>query len=268
MNTDVESGEFVRRRGCDLGEGQKILGKGERIRAATACFACVAGFGEGCGRRRSARGDRFDWRRTGETRRTTSTRARFTRAIRSFCTSLLQRCGAVVTSTRHCRDNERFVAQGISSGSQKRNSDRHGRRFSRRTRSGPIGLEALGAKIDIWRVAIKPGKPFLFGRLGECAVFGLPGNPVSAFVTFLQFVRPAILKMMGARNLDLPQSAGEIGCRSDKRRRSRSLFPRQVRIGKFCAGRPPGIARAFWLESIECAASAGDWRIAPARRNG
>ncbi len=59
-------------------------------------------------------------------------------------------------------------------------------------------LQSLGGEIDLWRVAIKPGKPFLFGRLGDCAVFGLPGNPVSAFVTFLQFVRPAILKMMGA----------------------------------------------------------------------
>src|SRR5207249_11506936 len=66
-------------------------------------------------------------------------------------------------------------------------------------------LRSLGAKIDIWRVAIKPGKPFVFGRIGECAVFGLPGNPVSAFVTFLQFVRPAILKMMSATNLDLPK---------------------------------------------------------------
>jgi molybdopterin molybdotransferase len=66
-------------------------------------------------------------------------------------------------------------------------------------------LRRLGAKIDIWRVAIKPGKPFLFGRVDECAVFGLPGNPVSAFVTFLQFVRPAILKMMGANDLDLPK---------------------------------------------------------------
>ena len=39
----------------------------------------------------------------------------------------------------------------------------------------------------------------------NCLIFGLPGNPVSAFVTFLQFVRPAILRMMGATNLDLPQ---------------------------------------------------------------
>jgi molybdopterin molybdotransferase len=66
-------------------------------------------------------------------------------------------------------------------------------------------LHHLGAQIDIWRVAIKPGKPFLFAKIGTCTVFGLPGNPVSAFVTFLQFVWPAILKMMGATNLNLPQ---------------------------------------------------------------
>jgi molybdopterin molybdotransferase len=66
-------------------------------------------------------------------------------------------------------------------------------------------MRDLGAKIDIWRVAIKPGKPFLFGRLANCFVFGLPGNPVSAFVTSLQFVRPAVLKMMGAADLDLPK---------------------------------------------------------------
>ena len=61
-------------------------------------------------------------------------------------------------------------------------------------------LKELGAEIDLWRVAIKPGKPFLFGRYANCAIFGLPGNPVSAFVTFLVFVRPAVLKMMGAND--------------------------------------------------------------------
>jgi molybdopterin molybdotransferase len=94
-------------------------------------------------------------------------------------------------------------------------------------------LREVGAEIEIWRVAIKPGKPFLFGHIkqsepspqsspsgrkrrtrsagegsvpaSECLVFGLPGNPVSAFVTFLQFVRPAILKMMGATSLNLPE---------------------------------------------------------------
>jgi molybdopterin molybdotransferase len=55
---------------------------------------------------------------------------------------------------------------------------------------------------------VKPGKPFLFGRAGACSIFGLPGNPVSAFVTFLIFVRPAILRLMGAREdeLSLPKT--------------------------------------------------------------
>ena len=74
-------------------------------------------------------------------------------------------------------------------------------------------LKEIGADIDLWRVAIKPGKPFLFGRRKQCAIFGLPGNPVSSFVTFLVFVRPAILKMMGANDaaLSLDQSRARLG---------------------------------------------------------
>jgi molybdopterin molybdotransferase len=69
-------------------------------------------------------------------------------------------------------------------------------------------LKAIGAETDLWRVSVKPGKPFLFGRARQCAIFGLPGNPVSAFVTFLLFVRPALLRMMGARGdaLRLPRT--------------------------------------------------------------
>ncbi|HCV43104.1 MAG TPA: molybdopterin molybdenumtransferase MoeA, partial [Bacteroidetes bacterium] len=48
-----------------------------------------------------------------------------------------------------------------------------------------------------WKVNIKPGKPLLFGKWRKVLVFGLPGNPVSTSVTFLQFVRPALLKMCG-----------------------------------------------------------------------
>ena len=60
-------------------------------------------------------------------------------------------------------------------------------------------LAAAGVRLDLWRVAVQPGKPFLYGRVPSGAhVFGLPGNPVSAFVTFLLFVRPALLKLMGA----------------------------------------------------------------------
>ena len=65
-------------------------------------------------------------------------------------------------------------------------------------------FESLGGTVDFWQVAMKPGKPFVFGKLGKKFLFGLPGNPVSAFVTFLFLVRPAILRMQGASDLSLP----------------------------------------------------------------
>ncbi len=63
-------------------------------------------------------------------------------------------------------------------------------------------LESLG-RLELWRVAMKPGKPLAFGGIGETLFFGLPGNPVSAMVTFELFVRPALWKLMGRAESDL-----------------------------------------------------------------
>lgn len=60
-------------------------------------------------------------------------------------------------------------------------------------------LEALGAAIDFWKIAMRPGKPLMAGRLGSAVMLGLPGNPVSAFVTALLFARPLIAHLGGAR---------------------------------------------------------------------
>lgn len=57
-------------------------------------------------------------------------------------------------------------------------------------------VDALG-HLDLWRIAIKPGKPLAFGRIGTTPFIGLPGNPISALVTFLIFVRPFILRTQG-----------------------------------------------------------------------
>ena len=62
-------------------------------------------------------------------------------------------------------------------------------------------LEELG-EINFWRMAMKPGKPLAFGKLGDAVFFGLPGNPVSAIVTFYQFVLPAIRRMSGGQPPD------------------------------------------------------------------
>ena len=68
----------------------------------------------------------------------------------------------------------------------------------------------LGGSQEFWKVAIKPGKPFIFGTLAGKFLFGLPGNPVSAFVTFLLLVRPALLRWQGAAHLGLPVHPGTL----------------------------------------------------------
>ena len=69
-------------------------------------------------------------------------------------------------------------------------------------------FEELGGHLQFWKVAIKPGRPFVFGRHQDKFLFGLPGNPVSAFVTFLLLVRPALLHWQGAAQVGLPVSFG------------------------------------------------------------
>lgn len=59
-------------------------------------------------------------------------------------------------------------------------------------------LEAAGGSLDFWRVALRPGKPMMAGRLGSATILGLPGNPVSAFVTAVLFARPLIAHLAGA----------------------------------------------------------------------
>jgi molybdopterin molybdotransferase len=203
VNVDVGPGEFVRRRGCDLAEGEKILAKGERIRGAAIALLASQGLtdvavGNEVHAAIISTGDELV--KPGEK----IAPGQIYESNSVLLDALLQRSGAVVKLVEHCRDKRESLIDAI-----KRGTKNHILIISGGVSVGKHdlvkdALHELGAKIDVWRVAIKPGKPFLFGQLHECAVFGLPGNPVSAFVTFLQFVRPAILKMTGATNLDLP----------------------------------------------------------------
>lgn len=62
-------------------------------------------------------------------------------------------------------------------------------------------LKEMGSSMIFWKVAMKPGKPLAFGVIGGKPAFGLPGNPISSMVAFEQFVRPALLKMAGRRDI-------------------------------------------------------------------
>jgi molybdopterin molybdotransferase len=65
-------------------------------------------------------------------------------------------------------------------------------------------LKDLGMEMVFWKVAMRPGQPLAFGTIGGKPVFGLPGNPVSSMISFEQFVRPSLLKMMGYRQIFRP----------------------------------------------------------------
>jgi molybdopterin molybdotransferase len=98
-------------------------------------------------------------------------------------------------------------------------------------------LLALGACFLFTKVAIKPGAPLVFGRLGNALVFGLPGNPVSAQVTFELFVRPALLKLQGARVLCRPRVTVELLSPVKNRSGRKSHLPVRLRWqdGRFVA---------------------------------
>src|SRR5436190_1916173 len=209
VNVDVEPGEFIRRRGCDLAQGQRILGRGERIRPATIALLASQGFADltvgdqvnvaivSTGDEVVAPGSKLD-------------QGQIYDSNSILLQALAQQCGASVKSAELCPDQRERLIQAIQRGIKSHILVIAGGVSVGEHDLVQAAIRTLGAKIDIWRVAIKPGKPFLFGQASGCAVFGLPGNPVSAFVTFLQFVRPATLKMKGANNLDLPKTSARL----------------------------------------------------------
>ena len=197
-----ERGEFIRRQGSDLAEGQKILARGELVAAQTIALLAAQGIAE----IEVGGVPRVAIISTGDELVRPDERPKPGQIFESnaiMLHALALGAGTKVTLVEHCPDD---LAQLTS-------VFRRGLEGDALVISGGVSvgdldlvkpaLRALGAEIDLWRVAIKPGKPFLFGRAGRCCIFGLPGNPVSAFVTFLKFVRPALLKMRGAADGDL-----------------------------------------------------------------
>ncbi|HET8540165.1 MAG TPA: gephyrin-like molybdotransferase Glp [Anaeromyxobacter sp.] len=79
-------------------------------------------------------------------------------------------------------------------------------------------LARAGARLDFWRVAMRPGKPFTFGRWGRMPVFGLPGNPASALVNFELFVRPALRALAGLAGSGRLRTAARLASAQEKPR--------------------------------------------------
>ena len=237
INEKVAPGEFIRRRGSDLSEGQRILSAGEKIRPQTQALLASQGFAEidVGGEVRAAivtTGDELiqpgGTLGAGQIYESNSILVR----------ALSEKFGVVIDAVEHCPDEAPSIEAALRRGLKNDvlvivGGVSVGARDLVRS-----ALNSVGAQTDLWRVSVKPGKPFLFGRAGQCAIFGLPGNPVSAFVTFLLFVRPALLRMMGAAGdaLLLAKSEAQL-TEAVQNRSDRPHYVRgRVVHGKFTAG--------------------------------
>ncbi len=209
LREDVAAGEFIRRAGGDLARGQRILAPGERLTPGRLGLLASQGLATVAVRRRPrvailATGDEL--RPPGEPLGP----GEIYESNGVLLAALASALGAAVTILERARDDRDdldakiaaglrahdalVVAGGVSVGERDFVKER---------------LAAAGVSLDLWRVRVQPGKPFLYGHAGGergTHVFGLPGNPVSSFVTFLLFVRPALLRMAGApdETLGLP----------------------------------------------------------------
>jgi len=205
----VAPGEFVRKAGGDLAIGQQILRRGDRLSPVT--LPLLASQGIECIDVHEI--PRVAIVTTGDELVEPGTELRPGELFETngvMLAGLVEAVGARVTMKCHCRDDFEEISAILR---QATDSDvviisggvSVGERDLVRE-----ALRKVGALINLWRVAVKPGKPFLFGMRERCAIFGLPGNPVSSFVTFLIFVRPALLRMMGAKDPRMARSTAHL----------------------------------------------------------
>ncbi len=97
-------------------------------------------------------------------------------------------------------------------------------------------LARLG-EVRFWRIAIRPGRPLAFGRVGDALFFGLPGNPVAVMVTFYQFVQPALMRMMGCNEAHANPTL-RVTCQSPLRKKPGRVEVYRAILSRDADGRP------------------------------
>lgn len=224
-------GQHIRRAGEDVQRGAVVLSRGHRMDSAAQGMAASIGRAAVDVARRPrvalfSTGDELVMPGTVPPEQMAP--GAIYNSNRFFLRSLLQRLGCEVTDMGVVPDRRdatidalRDAARGndliVTSGGVSVGEEDHVK----------PAVQSLGS-LDLWQLAIKPGKPFAYGRVrrdggagGEAHFIGLPGNPVSSFVTFLLLVRPFVLKLQGASRLDWVSTAARADFswpKADKRR--------------------------------------------------
>nr|WP_205964564.1 gephyrin-like molybdotransferase Glp [Ramlibacter agri] len=218
------AGEWIRRSGEDITRGSTVLARGLRIGPAAQGLAASIGRD----RIRVARRPRVALFSTGDELvmpGAVAPEAMKPGAIynsnRFFLRSLLLRLGCEVRDLGIVPDQRAATLQALQDAAQDNDLilTSGGVSVGEEDHIKPA-VQQLGT-LDLWQIAMKPGKPFAYGRIGDAHFIGLPGNPVSSFVTFVLLVRPFLLKLQGATQLEpttIPLPAHFDWPRPDKRR--------------------------------------------------
>ncbi|TCO71427.1 gephyrin-like molybdotransferase Glp [Chromatocurvus halotolerans] len=201
----VTVGSHVRRRGEDVAQGSLLLPRGRRLRPQDLGLLASVGMASV----EVYRPLRVAILVTGdELREPGGPPLRAGEIFNSngpMLSAMVRRCGLQAIETERVADSEQAVAQAlgdaaaaadviVSTGGVSVGEADHVR----------SQVERLGA-LSLWRIAIKPGKPLAFGRVGDVPFIGLPGNPSSVFVTFAVLARPFLLACQGRDEREMPR---------------------------------------------------------------
>ena len=220
-------GQHLRRAGEDLKAGQIALKRGLALRPAEIGLIASLGIGEVAVYRRL----RVAFFSTGDELRSIGTplgAGQIYDSNRYTLYGMLERLGCDVIDMGVVRDDPALIEQAFATAAK-------GADVVITSGGVSVGeadfvkviLERLG-EVVFWKIAMKPGRPLAYGRIGDAHFFGLPGNPVSVMVTFYQFVREALLKLSGCDPLPALPSF-RVPCTSSlKKAPGRTEFQRGV----------------------------------------
>ena len=197
-------GQWIRRAGEDVQRGAVVLARGQRLGPAEVGLAAGVGMASLAVLRRArvalfSTGDELVM--PGAVAPQDMPAGAIYNSNRFFLHHLLRRLGCVVSDYGIVPDQRQATVEALRSAAQTHDLilTSGGVSVGEEDHIKPA-VQSLGS-LDLWQIAIKPGKPFAHGRVGDAHFIGLPGNPVSSFVTFLLLVRPFLLRLQGVQDV-------------------------------------------------------------------
>ncbi len=224
INTAPQPGQWIRRAGEDITRGAVVLAAGTRLTPAELGLAASIGLHQLQVARRPrvalfSTGDELVM--PGDVPPEQMRPGAIYNSNRFFLRAMLLRLGCEVTDLGIVPDRRDATMEALRTASAAHDLilTSGGVSVGEEDHIKPA-VESLGT-LDLWQIAMKPGKPFAYGRIGDAHFMGLPGNPVSSFLTFALLVRPFVLRLQAVQDVaprSLAATAHFAWPRADKRR--------------------------------------------------